>query len=352
MARHIVVTKFVQVTAVIVLASLQSNYNAMAQDQPVRIAIASRTTGQSLGWIGTELGIFKQLGLSVSFPAMGTGGPKAMEGLIRGDWDFAITGAATIIQGTLDGQDTVILLSPSRPGAGGLFLVARGGITEPGQLAGGRIAVPTEGGSEAVMVRGMLRKWGITATLVPGLGRDKIPAALSSREMDAGVLPAEYRLAAQRAFRLNTLADLGSEFGFQPAALATTRRLIKSNRAVVARVVEGYVRSIHLFKTDRSAVVPVLRRYLQSFDQETTEDIHAYFAESFQKLPLPSPQGIQNALNEYTEKYLGARSMAVTTFTDTSFLEEVERSGLLNRLYNGAKKEYLSGVMKRPGLPF
>jgi len=336
MARHITARKFLQVTAaVIALASLHGNYDAMAQDHPVRIATAARATPMALGWIATEVGIFKQLGLNVTFTI--EAGPKAAEGLIRGEWDFAETAGLPIIQGVLDGHDPAILLSTESPGPGLLFLVARSDITELGQLAGGRIGITAEAAQPGLLVRALLRKLGLTATLVPLGTYPKIYAALGSRQIDAGPLTAEYRLAGQRALRVNTLADLGAEFGFQPAILSTTRRLIKSNRALVARVVEGYVRAIHLFKTDRSVIVPVLRRYLQVFDQETTEDIYAYYADRFRRLPLVSSQGIQSDLNQLAPKYPAARSMPVTDFTDTSFLEELERSGVLTRLYGGAK---------------
>jgi hypothetical protein len=39
------------------------------EERDVRIAIAVRATSQSLGWIGTEAGIFHRLGLNVTFPA-------------------------------------------------------------------------------------------------------------------------------------------------------------------------------------------------------------------------------------------------------------------------------------------
>jgi hypothetical protein len=47
------------------------------EGRDVRIAISVRATSQSLGWIGTEAGIFQRLGLSITFPAMET---AAVEG--------------------------------------------------------------------------------------------------------------------------------------------------------------------------------------------------------------------------------------------------------------------------------
>jgi hypothetical protein len=74
------------------------------EERDVRIAIAVRATSQSLGWIGTEVGIFHRLGLNVMFPAMETAAVEAVAGLVRGEWDFVEVGGAPIVQGVLDGR--------------------------------------------------------------------------------------------------------------------------------------------------------------------------------------------------------------------------------------------------------
>ena len=325
------------VAGAVALAVLYGGYKASAEDSAVRIATGTRATSQSLGWIGAEAGIFKRLGLEVTFPAMETAGPEAAAGLVRGDWDFVEVGAAPIIQGVLDGHGTVILLSAEQAGGSGSSLLVRRGITEPAQLSGARIGVLTEAGQTGIGARALLRKWGIVAALVPLGTYPKIYAALGAGEIDAGMLTIEYRLAGQRKFSLNVLSAPAS--GFQPAGLASTRRLIRSNRGLVARVVQGYVETIHLFKTKRTVAVPLLERYLKIFDRETIEEIYELFAPQFQKLPLPSQSGIQNLLNEFASKYPAARTLSHTAVTDTSFLEDLERGGFVVRLYGGDKKD-------------
>ena len=63
-----------------------------------------RATNQSLGWIATESGIFRRLGLAVVFQRLETGGPEAAAGVIRGDWEFAETGSSPLIQGVLNAK--------------------------------------------------------------------------------------------------------------------------------------------------------------------------------------------------------------------------------------------------------
>jgi ABC-type nitrate/sulfonate/bicarbonate transport system substrate-binding protein len=302
------------------------------EGRDVRIAISVRATSQSLGWIGTEAGIFQRLGLNVVFPAMETAAVEGVAGLVRGEWDFVEVGGAPIVQGVLDGHDPVMLLAAEPAPLTGRYLVARQGLTAPMNLRGGRIGILTEAGQTGISARTMLRDWGIPATLVALGTYPKIYAALRSQEIDAGIVSEEYRLAAQRAFGSTAFPIPASAL---PPALTSTRRLIRRNRGLVGRVVQGYVETIHLFKTNRALVIPLLQRFLQQFDQEIIEEIYEYYAARFQSLPLPSTVAIQQMLNEFAATYPVAHTLPPTAVTDTSMLEELEQSGLVARLYGG-----------------
>ena len=302
------------------------------EGRDVRIAIAVRATSQSLGWIGTEAGIFQRLGLNVMFPAMETAAVEAVAGLVRGDWDFVEVGGAPIVQGVLDGHDPVMLLAAEPAPLAGRYLVARRDLTAPMNLRGGRIGILTEAGQTGISARTMLHQWGITATFVPLGTYPKIYSALRAQDIDAGILSEEYRLAAYRAFGVTAFAIPASAL---PPALASTRRLIRRQHGLVARVVQGYVEAIHLFKTNRALVMPLLHRFLQHFDQGIIEDIYEYYAARFQSLPLLSTDAIQQMLDEFAATYPVAHTLPPTAATDTSMLEELERSGLVARLYGG-----------------
>jgi hypothetical protein len=303
-----------------------------SEERDVRIAIAVRATSQSLGWIGTEAGIFHRLGLNVTFPAMETAAVEAVAGIVRGAWDFVEVGGAPIVRGVLEGHDTVMLLAADRAPLAGQYLVARRDLTDPMDLRGGRIGVLSETGQGAISAHAMLREWGITATLAPLGTFAKIDAALRAQNIDAGMLSEEYRLAAQRALGLTAFPIPATGL---PSALASTRQLIRRRRGLVARVVQGYVETIHLFKTNRALVVPLLHRFLQHFDQATVEDMYAFYAPRFQELPLPSPVVIQQVLHEFAATYPAAQTLPPTAVTDTSMLEELEQSGFVARLYGG-----------------
>jgi ABC-type nitrate/sulfonate/bicarbonate transport system substrate-binding protein len=298
---------------------------------PVRVVTGLRATFQSLGWIGTQAGVFKRLGLDVTFPKLETGGPEAAAGLVRGDWEFAETGSSPLIQGVLDGRDTVILLTPTAPSVRRSQILARPGITEPKQLEGKRIGVLTETGQTTIQVRVALRKWSVSATLVPLGTFARVYASIVKGEVDAGALPFDYRFIGPRQSKLNIIET--PDTGFSTAAVGCTRKFIAENREVVGRLVQGYVEAIHFFKTRRNEVVPLLQQFLEFNDRSAVEEAYDHYAPLFQPLPRPSANGIRELLAEIARTTPAAANVSVESVTDLSFLDELQRRGFVDELY-------------------
>lgn len=224
--------------------------SALAADTKVRLTSALRDATQSMSWCGTETGIFRKHGLDVSFPAMEMGGPKAVAGLVNGDWDFCHTGTVPVADNFLSGGDVVALLRNTLSHER-LFIAARREHKTVGHLDGRRIGTTAENasGQTGILLRLTLKKAGATATDVGLRGFESIYAALAKGEIDAGILPIHLRLAGEREHGWNIFELAKWEGGEVPGVFATTRKLIASNRDLVMRTVRGVVETIHAFKT-------------------------------------------------------------------------------------------------------
>ena len=98
-------------------------------------------------------------------------------------------------------------------------------------------------------------------------------------------------------------------------------------------VMQGFVETIHLFKTQPDVVVPLLQRYVKIEDRKVADDLYAFHVPVFQKVPRPSFPGMQ-ALREFlVKKYPTAISLKESDIADSSFIDELERSGFIDRLY-------------------
>ena len=304
------------------------------QAQPshrTRIVTGNRATFESLGWIAMEVGIFKRLGVECTFPRLETGGPEAVAGVVRGDWEFAETGSAPYVQAALDGRDTVILLAALAPLSMGPPILTRTAISDPRQLDGKRLGVLTDTGQVAISVRAALRTWGVSATLVPLGTFAAIYAALGSEEIDAGALSRDYCFLGPRELGLRVLETPST--GYVPVVVGCSRRLIAADRRLVASVVQGYVEAIHFFKTKRSEVLPVLQQFLMFKDRTAAEEAHGFYAPLLQRLPRPSAQGLLTLLQDLLRNQQSAVPLSPGDVVDSSFLDELEQAGFIETIY-------------------
>ena len=297
--------------------------------QNVRVATGLLAMWQSTAWLGAEAGVFKKRGIDLTLPAIAVGGPEAAAGLIRGDWEFAHTGTVPVAEEVLKGHDVVILATPTSDFPKS-FVMTRKEITELAQLAGKKVGVLTETGQTSVATRITIEKAGATAIYLPLVKFDRIYAALADGEIDAGALPIDLRFSGQALHGWNAFPIDAFD---APSIFATTRKFIASNRQLVMNVMQGFVETIHLFKTQPDIVVPLLQRYVKIDDRKAAEDLYAYHVPVFQKIPRPSFAGMQTLREYLVAKYPAATSLKESDIADPSFIDELERSGFIDRLY-------------------
>ncbi len=318
--------------AVVVAASRLAR--AQAASQHVRVATGLLATWQSTAWLGAEAGLFAKRGIDLTLPAVAVGGPQAAAGLIRGDWEFAHTGALPVAEEVLKGNDIVILATPTSEFSNS-FVMTRKEITALAQLSGKKVGVLTETGQTSVAARITVEKAGATASYVPLIKFDRIYAALAAGEIDAGALPIDLRFTGENHYGWNAFPI--HEFG-TPSIFASTRKLIASNRGLVMDVMQGFVETIHLFKTRPDIVIPLLQRYLKIEDRKAAEDLYAFHVPVFQRAPRPSFPGMQTLRELLAGKYPGAASLKEAEIADSSFIDELEQNGFIDRLYAAGGK--------------
>jgi ABC-type nitrate/sulfonate/bicarbonate transport system substrate-binding protein len=286
----------------------------------VSLALGLRSTPQSLGIIGRELGAFAEQGIEMCVVREETAGPDGARGLLSGEYEFAEFGAVPIVQAAIEGHDPLILLAAEQVSA--LYILARRDIAAPPHLAGGAIGVLSGAGQTGFSATKMLERWSLSDKVqVKALGTyPKIYAALAAGEIDAGVLTADYKITGGIAYGFRALADLGQEFKYQGPVVATTRRLRDREPATVAAVVAGYVRAIQMFKTMADRVAPVLRNHLGFVDDAQAQAIQRFYAARFQDVPLPSPDGIGRVIQSFVKTHPAAATLRVETLYDPSFV--------------------------------
>jgi ABC-type nitrate/sulfonate/bicarbonate transport system substrate-binding protein len=133
---------------------------------------------------------------------------------------------------------------------------------------------------------------------------------------------------------LNAIAGLPVGAG----GIVTTRRLIAANRELVSQFVRASVDTIALFKTEPDVVAPLLQRYLQIDDRKSIEQLLAYYAPLFQSTPRPTfVAEIESLRAMVSRKYPAASNIKPEDLADASFVDELDQTGCIARLYSKAK---------------
>ena len=297
---------------------------------PLRMGIALRAVFQSEAWLGAHAGTFYRLGIDLTFPAIATGGPAAMAGALRGDWDVCHTGALPIMQGVLRGEDPVLLVTPTEL-HDAVFVMARREFTTLAHLKGQRIGAVDASGQFGRPLKILLEQSGIDAEMVSLGSFQAIDAALTKGEIAAGYLPIDLRFRGEKQHGWNALNGLRIVGG-----IATTRRFIAAHRPLVAGFVKGVVDAIHLFKTRPDIIIPLLQQFLQISEREPMEKLHAFYAPLFRAVPTPTFFDEMDGLCEgLVGQYPAARGLRMADVADASFVEELEGSGHMDELYGG-----------------
>jgi len=213
------------------------------------------------------------------------------------------------------------------------LFVVRSNIKTPADLKGKKITISRFGSGSDIISRVALRYWkldpdkdvsffqsGNTPTRVAALIAGHMDAALVSSTGVAKIL-------ATGCCRI--LADL-SELPLEYAnySVVVSGSLLKNQRENVRRFLQAMTEGIYVFKTKPDVAKAVLK---ESNNEAEVGSLYERLTKSFREYPLPEPRGIQNVIEFMpTPKARGARA---EDFMDTSLIEEIKKSGFIDKLY-------------------
>jgi len=215
------------------------------------------------------------------------------------------------------------------------YFVARKFIAKSDDLKGKRIAVSRFGSLSDISTRLLMRFWKLdpekdVTILQTGNSPSRI-AALVAGQVDAGLMSLTVldKLIASGCCRV--LADLTelpldyAQFGF-----AVPTAMLKSQRGTLRLLLEGFVEGIYVIKSRPDVVLKILREEGIE-DPRVGKTVHERLAKNLREYPVPESKGMQTAIDS-----LGlpkARGVQAKDFMDTTLLEEIKKSGYIDRLY-------------------
>ncbi len=302
--------------------------------EKILVAFVSPSPVFAPAWIAKETGIFTRHGLDAQVILL-TGSPRLVQSLIAGDVDYAIVGVIAAMRARMQGADVVVLATATNVSVMKLLVSRTSGIRKLEDLKGRVIGVSQYGSEADAFARIVVSKAGLRpdkdAAIIQFGGHPQVAAALVAGKIEAGVLGGLALLTAKKSGAV-VLAD-GVELNIagMSGTLAVTRRYVQHNRDSVMRFMRAFVEGFHYFRTNRDGTIPILQKYMGGISSEQARFLYDEYLELFEDFPVPREKGIQGALDRESDPK--AKSLKPADFVDLSFLSEIDRGGLVEKLY-------------------
>ena len=145
--------------------------------------------------------------------------------------------------------------------------------------------------------------------------------------------PGVINLAKGMPYRiLISTADFQKRFEFPYICADTTRSFLASQRDTVKRVVIALIEATHFFKTRKEETKKIIAKYSRQNNEGYLEASYNAMAKLYERIPLPTRAGFDLQIKESLARKPGA-TLKYDDIVDESIVRELEKSGLIDKLY-------------------
>lgn len=263
-----------------------------------------------------------------------SGSGIASRALVAGSVAISPITTPAVISAVLAGSDMVIL-AHTMPGVI-QSLVVRPEIKRSEDLKGKTIGVTTFGSLGDFLVRHLAKIKGLNpdkdfALLQIGADPERL-LALRQGKIHAATLSHPAFILAQRA-GFNVLWDFFKEIEYPWSEIATTRAQIKQDRDLVMRYMRAHIEGIARFKRDPEFAKKVIKKMLRLEDDSLAQESWELFAKYRLPAPYPNIKGMKTSYEYVSQTRPDVWNRKPEEFIDASFVEELDKSGFIKRLY-------------------
>lgn len=307
-----------------------------AQVAKLNVASSGISPTQLPPYMAQDAGTFSKNGLEVSI--IRTRPEIAVMSLLGGEASIIHIGGAITIRSNLRGADLAYVAAGAV--ATDYWFMASKEIKTAQDLKGKLVGVASLRGSTIVASKYALEKMGLNADkdikFIQIGGTMERLTALRTGSIKATLLSPPASLIAQKE-GLNVLVDV-TGLPFQNNGVVTTRKFIREHTDIVRRYVKAHVEAVCLMKTDREMWMMVLGKYVKvnrdilekSYEIEVTEEL-------FPRKQYPSLAAIRASMDEIADDEPKVKTLKPESFTDMTFVAELDKSGYIDNLYKGKR---------------
>jgi NitT/TauT family transport system substrate-binding protein len=324
-------------TLLIVGGGLFAQASALAADKLFMIYTA-RVMSQAYPWIAQEKGLFKKFDLDVSLVFVTPGAP-AVATILAGDSELTEQGAAGLTRAFVQGNRDIVFIG----GVKNILthsIVTKPDIKRPEDLKGKRIGVSRIGSNPHYFAVQALRHFNIDAREVSFIqtgGAPETLAALIAQGIDAAVLTVPTDVQALQLGYHYVIYGPDLRIAYAALTFNTRRSIIVKRTAVIGRFMRAMAEAAKVMHTDRETTYKVLQKYLRIDDRKLLEASYNVEIKALEPKLALKLEGLQSTLDEIAPIDPRAKTVKPQEMVDTRFLDEMEKSGFMDRLWAGKK---------------
>jgi NitT/TauT family transport system substrate-binding protein len=223
--------------------------------------------------VGTEAGIWKKHGIELVVSSFG-GDAKMQQGLAAGSLDIGIgsgPGLGFMAKGV---PAKGVAAFAGRPYSMGLIVPYDSPLKDPSDLKGKKIGVTTVGSLTDWLAKriAVSQGWGADGVQTVTLGgSDSMRAALRTKQVDAIIIGVEVGYGLEKRQEGKVLFT-AAQFvdAYHTHVMFAHENLIKSNPALVQRIVDGWFETIAYMKANKEQTIETAHRVLK-LDKDVLE---------------------------------------------------------------------------------
>jgi NitT/TauT family transport system substrate-binding protein len=299
----------------------------------VQVGVPAISMGNIIIYFTKEAKIYEKYGLDVD-PVAVAGSGIASKALISGSVLISPIATPTVMTAVVAGSDMVIL-AHTMPGVI-QSLVVRPDIKRSEDLKGKTIGVTTFGSLTDFLVKYLARQKGLNpdkdfALLQIGTDSDRF-IALQQGKIHGATLSHPNFIFAQRA-GFHVLWDFFKEVDYPWSEIATTRTQIRQDRDLVMRYMRAHLEGIARFKQEPDLAKKVIKKMLRLDDDSLAQESWELFAKHRIAAPYPNIKGMKTSYEYVAATRPDVYKHKPEEFIDPSFVEELDKSGFIKKLY-------------------
>jgi ABC-type nitrate/sulfonate/bicarbonate transport system substrate-binding protein len=258
-----------------------------------------------------------------------------VQSMLGGDVAFSGAGGNAAVEATLAGGDFVMVGSLAKVPA--FYIMALPEIKSIEELRGKAVGVTRFGSSTDFTMRYVLRKHGLEPgkdVAIIQMG-DLVAAAvgMKNRAIVAAPFSSPANVRAQE-IGAKVLLNMGAAGIYFPHdAWMARRSFINSHEDLVRRFLKAYSEGVRRLHTDKEISRRSIILYVRASEPKIVEAVYQYALDYVDKIPYNTREGIQEVLNQVSERNPKAKTAKPEEFYDDRFVKELEMQGFYKQLW-------------------